>query len=129
MTAHFSEHKEAAELFIRMLITRAYDGAIADATSILENGPPGRRPRQSLVSLHRWYHSLDNDDRECVAALVRETADAAVFGCLVLLDGLTGGYPVQGRFSDFALYLRVYTDSRGRLDDSEILSNVVDRLS
>jgi len=112
---------EAAELFLNLLIARAYDGAIRDVTSILEGGPPGRKPPQDLIRLHQWFQNLDNESRGYVLALIREAVDAAVFGCLVFLDGLAGGYPVE-KPSDFALHFQVYEDKRSRKSNSPEVS-------
>lgn len=114
MTTDFLNRKEAVELFLSLLIARAYDGAIEGMTSNLEKGPPGRKPRQDLIILHQWFQSLDNKSREHVLAIIRQAVDAAVFGCLVLLDGLTGGNPVKEKTSDFAAYLQTYEDEDAR---------------
>lgn len=63
-----------------------------------------------LVALHQWYRRLDDQDREYVLAVVRDAVDAAVFGCLVLLDG-AAGTAIPGKMSDFALYLQTYAGS------------------
>lgn len=109
--------EEGAELFLNLLITEAYDGAIEDITSILEDGPPGRKPRQDLVTLHRWFRSLSSESREHVFAVIREVSSATLFHCLVLLDGLAG-YPVEGKISDFAVYFQAYENQDARKADS-----------
>lgn len=122
MTTDFLSPKEAAEVFLNMLIARAYDGAIQGMTSTLEKGPSGRKPPQNLIILHQWFQSLDNRSREHVLAIIRQAVDAAVFGCLVLLDGLTGGNPVREKISDFAVYLQTYQDQDARKANSPQLS-------
>ena len=52
-----------------------------------------------------------------MTAVIREAVDAAIFGCLVLLDGMTGGPPVVGVVSDFALYLQTYENEEARQAD------------
>ena len=106
--------KEAKELFLNQLICRAYDGAIESTISTLEEGPAGRKPQRSLVDLHHWFQGLDDQSRKYVSALIQEAVDSSVFGCLVLLDGLTGGYPVKGEISDFAVYLQIYENEEAR---------------
>ncbi len=117
MTTEFLSREQAAEHFLNMLIARAYDGALRDVRLILEEGPPGRKPPKDLIALHQWFRQLDDESREYVLIAIREAVDAAVFGCLVLLDGLTGGYPVGEELSDFALYLQTYEDSDSRAAD------------
>jgi hypothetical protein len=53
---------------------------------------------------------LDADGQEIVRSIVRDAVDLAVFGCLALLDGAAGGYPIPGKPSDFAVYLQSYAD-------------------
>lgn len=91
MGTGFPNRDAAAELFVQMLTIVAYDGAANDVTSLLENGPPGRGPSQDRVALRQWFQSLDKDSKAYLAQVIRETADAAVFHALVLLDGMTGG--------------------------------------
>lgn len=109
--------EEAAQLFVRMLMARAYDGAIQATLSALESGPPGRKPSEDRIRRHRWFQSLDEQGREHVRAIAQEAVQAADFGSLVLLDGMTGGYPVQGQASDFALYLQIYADEDAFRED------------
>ena len=118
--------EEAAKTFLNMLITRAHDGAIEDITVLLEKGPPGRSPSSELVSLHHWFQSLDDDGRGTVLRIVQESVDSAVFGCLVLLDGMWGGYPIEGKRSDFAAYLQTYEDAdkmRANVPQSKVRLN------
>jgi hypothetical protein len=117
MTTDFLNRKEAVELFLSLLIAEAYDGTIEDVTSNLEKGPPGRKPREDLIILHQWFKNLDNESRKHVLAIIRQAIDTALFNCLVLLDGL-GGYPVEGKISDFAAYLQTYENEDARKANS-----------
>src|SRR5512143_1062351 len=96
MAENYLTPRYSAKIFLEMLIERAYDGAISSMTLILEKGPPGRRPPEELTLLHRWFESVDTKSKKYVQAVVRESVNSAVFGCLVLLDGMTGGYPIKG---------------------------------
>ncbi len=117
MNGNSMNSQQAAELFLSLLIDRAYNGAIGGTTSLLEKGPPGRKPRQDLVLLHQWFQDLDEESRGQVLNVVRQAVDAAVFGCLALLDGVAG-YPIEGKISDFAVYLQVYKDIDARKANS-----------
>ena len=117
MTTRSPNPREAAELFLSLLLAEAYDGALQGMISILEKGPPGRKPSEGLVILHRWFQSLDSQSREHVLATMREAIDAALFNCLVLLDGLSG-YPMKGKISDFAVYLQTYGTEDARESNS-----------
>lgn len=117
MNAHCPSRTEATELFIRTLISEAYDGVVEDIMSTLENGPPGSSPGPELFSLHQWFRGLDDESREHLAAVVRESIDSALFHSLVLLDGLSGRLAVQGQPIDFALYLQMYRDRSPRAEN------------
>jgi hypothetical protein len=67
-----------------------------------------------LALLQTWFSGLDNDSQQYVLKIIQKAIDSALFGCLVLLDGLTGGNPIQEKASDFALYLQVYKDDEFR---------------
>jgi hypothetical protein len=113
---------QAAALFLERLLIRAYDGAIRDVDAILEVGPPGIQPDDSKLAWHQWFQALDPKGQACARAIVQDAVDAALFGCLVLLDGMTGGDPIRERTSDFALYLRTYADAAARRADRADLS-------
>ena len=108
---------EAAKILLEQVVRRAYDGAINDMQSFLSEGPPGRNPPEDSVHRSHWFQSLDKDSQEHVRAIIRASVDAAVFGCLVLLDNLTVGYPLDGQLSDYALYLQTYTDMEAHKAD------------
>ncbi len=109
--------EDAARVFLNMFIARAYDGAINTVVSILEKGPPGRRPPEELTRLHNWFESLDTENREHVQTVIQKSVDSAIFGCLVLLDGMSGGNPIKGKLSDFAVYLQTYKDDNAMKSD------------
>jgi hypothetical protein len=110
MNERFPERQEAAELFVRMLIGRAYDGSIKATMEALDPGPPGRSPAPDRVRRAQWYQGLDEASKEVIAEIVAAAVHNAVFGCLVLLDGMTEGYPLRPSLSDFGLYLHRYSD-------------------
>jgi hypothetical protein len=118
---HLSED-EAANLFIQRVVGRAYRGAIHDLQSLFQQGPPGRRPHERDVQIHQWYQGLAEADRQYVHRVVEETAQAAVFGVMVILDGATGGPPIRGAESDFALYIQSYPDRAAHQADRPAIS-------
>jgi hypothetical protein len=61
-----------------------------------------------------WFRNLNTEDQSRVSEIVREAVDSAIFGVLVVLDGLSGGNPVDGTNSDFALELQTYADEDAR---------------
>jgi hypothetical protein len=104
------EQLTATTDFIERIILRAYEGTIRDSRELLENGPAGRKPAEEKVSLHQWFSQLAEDDREQVHRAVRNAVEAALFGVFVVLDGASGGWPIEGEISDFALYRQAYAD-------------------
>lgn len=72
--------------FVRVVIQNVLDVAVRSTRKVL-TAPPGRHPTPEALSLARWYADLSESDRNCLNRAIRETADAAVFGFLCLLDG------------------------------------------
>lgn len=116
------DRNKAAEIFLRNLINRAYEQVVRGTISVLSEGPPGRKPSLDRVLRAKWYNSLDSESQEHVKAIIGEVADAAVFGSLVLLDNLTGGYPLPDHLSDFAIYIQAYENEEARKEDLPELS-------
>lgn len=112
----------AADRFLRSVINRARNGVIEDMKEDLNVGPPGRKPSPDAVARHNWFKSLSSEDQSRVGEIIRESVDAAIFGVLVILDGLSGGNPVEGTTSDFALELRTYADEHTRAENSAATS-------
>ncbi|MGH9850047.1 MAG: hypothetical protein ACREBD_09315, partial [Blastocatellia bacterium] len=106
MNNDFLNRNEATDNFLQGVISIVYEGAIKAILSTLSDGPPGRKPREDLVRLSQWFKALDKEDQGQVQAVIGDAVDAAIFCFLVMLDNLTGGYPIQGQISDFALYLQ-----------------------
>ena len=99
---------QARQTFLAMVINRAYEGSIRTMAAYLENDWPAKRVPADVADLRAWFATLNENDRELVRAIIRKTADSSVFGFLVLLDSLTGGYPLPDKPSDFAVYLQTY---------------------
>jgi hypothetical protein len=107
----------AADLFLRFVIDRARSGVIESVNQRLSDGPPGRKPPPDAVARHMWFRNLSTEDQTRVTEIIRESVDAAIFGVLVVLDGFSGGYPIEGTTSDFALELRTYANNEARADN------------
>ena len=75
------------ERFVSVVAEVVRDGA---ANCVLANvaQPPGRGPKRDLVAASEWFDRLGDQDRDFVARLCRETADAATFQFLCVLDGV-----------------------------------------
>lgn len=108
---------DARRLFLSMLIARSYDGAIKITTTLLEEDSSLKQLSPDFVALRTWFNSLDDKSRLNVQMLIQRAVDSSVFGSLVLLDGLTGGNPIRGTTSDFALYLQTYENDELRGSD------------
>jgi len=104
----------AADRFLQFLIERARDGTIEGIHQSLSEGPPGRKPSAAAVARHEWFRSLSADAQSRVIDVIRESVDSAIFGVLVVLDGLAGGNAVEGVTSDFSLELQTYADEEAR---------------
>jgi len=113
-----SRPEDPAGLFIDQIVHRTRHGTIEAILRMLEEGPSGRSPRPTDLARYDWFRSLDADDKEKVAEVVRETVDRTLFSTMALLDGATSGWPVQGRCSDFVLYLQLYSDEESYLENA-----------
>lgn len=111
MTEYSLQSKDVAQLFLTRLIERAYQGVLEDMLLMLQKDP-GKLPSPELLAAHQWFQTLDEQGQENIRVIVRESVEAALFGCLALLDGVTGGYPIKNQLSDFALYLQTYEDEQ-----------------
>lgn len=107
----------AADLFLRLVIDRARNGVIEGVEGALSGGPPGRKPSPGAVARHMWFRNLSTEDQSRLSEVIRESVDSAIFGVLAVLDGVSGGYPVEGRTSDFALELRTYANDEARAEN------------
>lgn len=112
----------AADLFLRFVIDRARNGVIEGVEEGLSDGPPGRKPSPDAVARHMWFRALSTEDQSRVLEVIRECVDSAIFGVLGVLDGVSGGNPVEGKTSDFALELRAYADDEARAEDAPEMS-------
>jgi hypothetical protein len=112
----------AADLFLRFVIGRARNNVIEGIQEDLFDGPPGRKPSPEAVARHMWFRNLTTEDQSHVSEIIRESVDAAIFGVLVVLDGLSGGNPVEGTTSDFALELQTYADEETRRENAPEIS-------
>jgi hypothetical protein len=76
-----------AEEFTDAAYTVVYKTAVNGVLKQLAQ-PAGRRPRQELVELSRWFSDLPDADKSRVNEVVRLAADHAVFGFMSVLDGV-----------------------------------------
>lgn len=106
--------ESATELFLQFVIERARNGVVEDIHGRLAERPAGRRPSPLSVARHEWFRDLSSEDQSRIMAIVRESVDSAIFGVLVVLDGLSGGNPIEGVTSDFSLELQTYTNEEAR---------------
>ena len=107
----------AVDIFMRRFSERTYKSTVRDIKEFLENGPVERKPKVRDLELHQWFQSLDEAQKSNIEEIVQKTAFSGLFGALVVLDNLTGGYPVKGQLSDFALYLQTYENTAARSVD------------
>jgi hypothetical protein len=112
----------AADLFLSFVIERARNSVIEGIQEDLNEGPPGRKPSPDAVARHMWFRNLSAEDQSRVSDIVRESVDSAIFGVLVVLDGLSGGNAVEGKTSDFSLELQTYADEDARRANASEIS-------
>lgn len=87
--------------FVQALKEYCRDAAVQDCVESFHS-PPGRKPREDLVRLSKWFNALPASDREFVVRAMREASDATLFGVLCVIDGVRPIEP-QGEKSEFRL--------------------------
>jgi hypothetical protein len=100
--------KEAANIFISKYLLSLYKNTYKVIESQLAEGFPGGV--EEPYEMEKWYKNLDDDSKGLINDLLQATVKITIFEVLVLLDNMTGGYPIKGQVSDFALYLQTYAD-------------------
>jgi len=73
--------------FVSALELYVLDTAVEDTMSTLRS-PPGRRVDEGAAHRSRWFNSLSTDDADLVRQVAHDSAHAAVFGLLAVLDGV-----------------------------------------
>jgi hypothetical protein len=75
----------------------------------IQSSPPGRKPHQEDVDMHRWYSGLSGGDKDMVHRLIYKTVEGTAYGFLMVLDHKMFIEGV-GEKGELELY---YTDVRG----------------
>lgn len=75
------------EEFVEIIRSAVGDSAVQDTIATLEH-PPGRRPAFDLVQNSNWYLGLDDEGKDRVQAIVRDSVESAIFGFFCVLDGV-----------------------------------------
>jgi len=74
--------------FIDSIKIAVLEGSISSVQRILES-PPGRSPSHKIIELSAWYKKLENEDKEAMLKVIRESIETSVFVFLCVLDGVT----------------------------------------
>jgi len=96
---------QAKAFFLRWLLADGYNAGIREWTSILENGPEGRKPPPNEVSLHTWFSLLESKEQTAVLEIIQGVASATIFHCLVVMDQ---GFYVENKRHELSLRLDIY---------------------
>lgn len=111
------ELQDASEEFIQRVIMSGYESSLKGIQALLKDGPIGTAPRVEDVELHEWYKDLTEENKLMLEKVIKETSFRTLFGCLVIIDNLSMGYPIKGEVSDFAIYIQSYPDEASRLQN------------
>jgi len=74
------------------------------------------------LARHKRFRALGAEEQDLVMDVASETLKSVLFGVMIILDGLSGGNPIQDTTSDFALELRTYTSDAARTSDQPVAS-------
>src|SRR5262245_53332563 len=111
--------KAAAE-FAQRAVMIAYDSILQNCFSELEEGAKLPNPTKDRIDWITWYQCLHAVDRGRLRAIVQDAVEFAVFRFLVMLDNLSGGPPIEGCVSDYAVYVQVYGSLEERGTDHAV---------
>jgi hypothetical protein len=75
------------DTFINRIITEVHNSSVDDICESLLERPPGRSPDRASVALHEWYLNLNENDREKILQIIRQSVHSSIFGFLAVLDG------------------------------------------
>lgn len=102
------------EKFIQGVIHRMLS-CIKEDIKYVESYPPGRKPLQKRIEIHRWYSNLSDADKEMVRRLINETHEGAIYSILMVLDhkAFVEGLGEKGRLE---LYYRAPNGDRVHLN-------------
>jgi hypothetical protein len=75
------------EHFVDAIRTAVYDSTVTGTISNLSS-PRGRKPKEDLVAMSKWFNGLAFHDRQQVERVIEMAAGDAVFGILCVLDGV-----------------------------------------
>ena len=73
------------EEFVQGVFAHMLAGVRGDIEYI-QSPPPGRKPLQRRMEMHKWYSNLSDADKETVHRLIHDTYEGAVYGLLMVLD-------------------------------------------
>lgn len=73
--------------FVESLIAAVRNTSIQSVVGLLEK-PPGRRPKEALVSTSTWYNGLAVEDKMFVKTIITDAVDATFYGLLCVFDGV-----------------------------------------
>ncbi len=85
------ERNDAVKILMDMLIPIAYQRVIRGLEALLVDGPPGRKPAEENIALHKWYQQLDTQSQAHVQAIVQKAVGSTIFSFLTMLDRAAGG--------------------------------------
>lgn len=75
------------EKFIYLLHEAVITAATTGVLSTIAN-PPGRKPKENIIQLSRWFKTLSKDNQKQIAKLVDIVAEECLFGVCAVLDGV-----------------------------------------
>jgi hypothetical protein len=101
--------KEAADEFLKRLISYSYDGTIRSIIQLLKDGPVGRKKNQDEIALHQWYIDLDEHSKSNLLRVLEKALELSIFSYLVLLDNRAAGYPIDEQLSDYSIQVNTYS--------------------
>jgi hypothetical protein len=111
------DRETAAVEFTDRVRRKAYENVIQHIVKELREGLAMPRAPEDMLKRMRWFGNLKPEDLRMVTEIIDRAAFSSAFEVMVVLDNLTGGYPIRGTISEFALYLQVFDDLESKKVD------------
>jgi hypothetical protein len=98
--------KDASNLFMDRVLIDLYHEVYKYLQEAITEGLPGRVDDPNATE--NWYRNLADKDKLLLNEIIQSTIKETIFSFLTILDNVSGGFPIQGQDSDFALYIQTY---------------------
>lgn len=100
--------------FIGLIKKYVRDSAVKSNFELIAD-PPGKSPSQALLTVSKWFNSLNKEDQEMTQKIAQMTLDQGIHNFLCILDGVK---ILSGKFESGEFILLFKNEDEGvRIND------------